>query len=183
MKEISVREARKIHFRDNGLPLDGGYEDTWTPLKAGPLTVYLFNSQSRKASVQLHDIHHIVTGFHSDLCGEAEISAWELAAGIHDKYFAGAIGLLAVFYGSILYPRRTFAAYLIGKNSKTLYNRNISEALLNQSLSDLQRELLPAKAPKASGRYYAGFCGLFLISSLPFVGVLFVAMMLWQRFF
>lgn len=50
--------------------------------------------------MRLHDIHHIVTEYKSDPCGEAEISAWELAAGIYNKYFAGLVGLAALFYGA-----------------------------------------------------------------------------------
>ena len=67
-----VKEALLFHLKESNLPLDGGYEDKWIPLKFGFITFYLYNSKSRKEAVRLHDIHHIVTEYKSDLCGEAE---------------------------------------------------------------------------------------------------------------
>ena len=125
--QTTVKEALLFHLKESDLPLDGGYEDKWTPLKFGFVTFYLYNSKSRKEAVRLHDIHHIVTEYKSDPCGEAEISAWELAAGIHNKYFAGFIGLAALFYGAFLYPKKTFKAFIRGKHSRSLYDQNFSE--------------------------------------------------------
>ncbi len=175
MNDITIKDAREHYFRRNGLPLDGGYNDKWVPLKAWFITVYLYNSKARKAAVRLHDIHHIVTGYQSDLVGEAEISAWEYAAGIYDKHFARFINLTAIFYGVILFPKRTFRAYLLGKASQSLYNETFSEALLQESVASVQQRLLPttiststlatSKAkPKANLSSLVEFAGLFLLS-------------------
>ena len=164
MIKMTLREARVNYFKANGFPEDGGYRRKWVPLKAGPVTLYLFNSEARKRAVPLHDIHHIVTGYKTDLIGEAEIAAWELAAGTHDKYFAKFINLVAVFYGNFLSPRRLFTAYTLGRNSKTLYSIEISTELLNISTEQLREELLPQTKVPVTLANFVGYGFLFLQS-------------------
>ena len=172
---LSVRDARNLHFRQYELPLDGGYEDKWTALKFGPLTFYIFNSESRKRAVKLHDIHHLVTGYKSDPRGEAEISAWELAAGIHDKHFARFINLGGLFYGAYLYPKTTFLAYLRGRYSQTLYDQEFSECLLDQKLHQLREKLLPEKEVSASLADYLNYILLVgTLSLLPLMSLIFM---------
>lgn len=172
MSELSVREARDLHFKRHGLPLDGGYEDKWVPLMFGFLTFYLYNSQLRKAAVRLHDIHHAVTGYASDAVGEAEISAWELAAGVYDKHFARFINLAALFYGAYLFPRRTFTAFLRGRHSRSLYNQAFSESMLDVPLSMMQAQLLPREVPSATLYDYGYYLLLVGVANVPAVLVI-----------
>jgi hypothetical protein len=176
--QMTVKEALSYHLNENGLPLDGGYEEKWTPLKFGFLTFYIYNSKARKQAVKLHDIHHVVTGYKSDLCGEAEISAWELAAGIHNKYFAGVIGLAALFYGAFLYPKRTFNAFVRGKYSRSLYSQNFNESLLEQRIDCLKGRLLPNVEPKAKLSHILQYSLLVSVASLPALAVLFSTVLL-----
>ena len=71
---MSVRDARDKYFADNGFG-DGGYHDRWVRFKIGPLPVAIPNTASRKRAVRLHDLHHVATGYDTDLRGEAEIEA------------------------------------------------------------------------------------------------------------
>ena len=167
MLQMTVREALHRHFAQSNLPADGGYDDKWIPLSFGFLTFYIYNSTSRKKAVKLHDIHHAVTEYHSDACGEAEISAWELAAGIHDKYFAGIIGLAALFYGAFLYPKRTFNAFIRGQYSRSLYGQNFSESLLDESIDSLKSRLLPQVEPKIKLAHIVHYACLVGIAALP----------------
>ena len=171
--QITVKEALLLHLKESELPLNGGYEDKWTPLKFGFLTFYLYNSKSRKEAVKLHDIHHIVTEYKSDPCGEAEISAWELAAGIHNKYFAGFIGLAALFYGAFLYPKRTFRAFIRGKHSHSLYNREFSESLLKQSVGSLKNDVLPKTKPHIKLSYILHYLLLVGLACIPALVLIF----------
>jgi hypothetical protein len=166
---ITVKEARDLHFKNHGLPLDGGYNDVWVVLTFGFLTFYIPNTRARKKAVPLHDIHHIVTGYASTPIGEAEISAWELAAGIYDKHFARFINLAALLYGFILFPKRTFTAYLRGRNSHTLYNTPFSEALLNEKLKTIQKKLLPDVIPKPTLTDWLYYCVLILLAIIVFI--------------
>src|SRR5690349_9357412 len=79
---MSLFEARARYFADNSFGDDGGYSARWvTIFKLGPLSLGFPNTASRIAAVRYHDLHHLVTGYDTDVMGEAEIAAWELASG------------------------------------------------------------------------------------------------------
>lgn len=183
MSETTIREARAEHFKKYGLPVDGGYENKWVPLKFGFLTVYLYNSKARKRAVKLHDIHHVITEYTSDPRGEAEISAWELAAGIHDKHFARFINLAGLFYGAYIFPKTTFKAFVRGKYSATLYNQEFSESLLENSVAELKQQLLPQEEPIAKLKHYFEYAFLVAISSLPALFSVFAIVFLMTKYF
>jgi len=172
----TVKEALDLHLDGDRIPSDGGYEKKWVPIKVGFFTVYIYNSEARKQAVRLHDIHHIVTGYKTNLGGEAEISAWELAAGIHDKYFAGLIGFPALVLGAYVYPKRTFNAFILGKYSRSLYSRSFSESLLAENIATLKSELLPKQEPKAKLSYVFQYVSLVSLPIIVFVlGVVILA--------
>lgn len=173
MSKITVQEAITDHFITYGLPADGGYEETWVPLKFGFLTFYIYNSEARKSAVKLHDIHHVITQYEPTPRGEAEISAWELAAGIYNKHFARIINLGGLFYGAYIYPKTTFRAYVRGKYSSTLYSQNYSASLLEQSVESLKKRLLPQFEQSPQRTHYIQYGLLVCFVSLPALLLLF----------
>jgi hypothetical protein len=80
--EATIGELRAEYFRQRGFPADGGSSARWVryPLFGGH--VVLPNVKSRQRALPLHDLHHLVTGYDTSWRGEAEIAAWELAAGM-----------------------------------------------------------------------------------------------------
>jgi len=164
MSEITLRQARAEYFEFNGFPSDGGYGDKWIPLKLGWVIIYIYNSKLRKAAIPLHDIHHVVTGYKTDLIGEAEIAIWELAAGTYSKHFATFINILAFLYGAILSPKRVFQAYVLGRNSSTFYSQDFSDSLLDTTVIQARKDLLPEELPNPTLENYIGFTASFLFS-------------------
>src|SRR5688572_1778448 len=77
----TMREARARYFEVNDFGVDGGYQDAWVDFKLGPLPMPFPNTQGRLRAVAYHDLHHILTGYDTEIIGELEISAWELGAG------------------------------------------------------------------------------------------------------
>ncbi len=72
----TLREGRQAYFAENGLPADGGYQDRWVVIKLGGIPVFAFpNTKDRRRAVPFHDLHHVLTGYGTDLRGEAEIGA------------------------------------------------------------------------------------------------------------
>lgn len=167
MQELTVRQARDRYFQESGLPLDGGYDLRWVPVKWGFLTLYLYNGAARRRVVQLHDIHHVVTGYSSDFRGEAAISAWELAAGVSNKHTARILDLAGLSYGGYLFPKTTFQAYVLGTQSKTLYSEGFSQSLLEESVETLRKRLLPAVPREAKAMDYFRYALLVGLASLP----------------
>ncbi len=137
---MTVREARERYFRDNGLS-EAGYAARWVRLKAGPLPLYFPNTSSRVRAVRLHDLHHIATGYATSWIGEAEIGAWELAAGCGRHYAARVLNLFAVPVGLVLSPGRVWQAWRRGRRSHTLYTGEFDPALLKLSVDDLRARL------------------------------------------
>jgi hypothetical protein len=137
---MTVREARAKYFADNGFG-DGGYEDRWVRFKVGPFPVAIPNTGSRKRAVRLHDLHHVATGYDTDLRGEAEIAAWELAAGCKDHVAAWLLNLGALPLGLFLAPGRLLDAWRRGRRSRSLYDGEFRESLLDMTVGELRARL------------------------------------------
>ncbi len=137
----SVRTARARYFTDNGFPPDGGYTARWVKLKLGPLPFWFPNTKGRVRAVRLHDLHHVATGYETNLIGEAEIGAWELAGGCENHLAAWVLNLMAVGIGLVLSPRRVARAFSRGRRSRTLYSGQFSESLLDETVGQLRTKL------------------------------------------
>lgn len=138
----TLGEARDSWFRERGLPLDGGYQKRWVPLKLGPIPFAIPNTRARKEAVPLHDLHHLLTGYKTDWAGEFEISAWEIAAGCGRYSFAWMINLQGLVAGAVVFPLRTWRAWVRGRRSETLYNHaEYSPELLDSPVDEWRTKL------------------------------------------
>lgn len=183
---IQVGEARRRYFEDNDFGDDGGYSERWVWLKIGPLRLPLLNTVGRVRAVARHDLHHIATGYGTDLLGESEIGAWEVGAGCGRFTAAWVLNLSAIGAGLWLSPRRIFRAFCRGRRSLTLYleSGDIDAALVAGSVAQLQERLRiaapPAEATLGDVLSFVGWMGVALVLGLvwlaafllPIAGVL-----------
>lgn len=141
--ELKISDHLEKFYIDYHLGEDGGIHLRYVTLEITSfLTIYIPNWDNRRKAVLRHDIHHLLTGYKSELLGEFEIAAWEIGSGCM-HYFAAYLlnsgGLLA---GILIYPRHTFKAFVLGCHSTNLYNLNISDSeLKNASISELKRQI------------------------------------------
>jgi len=149
--DSSMRRARAQYFADNAFGDNGGYDDAWVTFKLGPLPLTIPNTEGRKRAVAYHDLHHIVTGYATDYSGEFEISAWEIGAGCGRFAAAWIINLGGVTGGAAFAPRRAFAAFCLGRRTRTLYGREI-ESLLEQTVAETRAQCGLAPPPDATSR-------------------------------
>jgi hypothetical protein len=140
---LTLRAARDVYFADNGFGADGGYTAEWVDFKLGPIPVPFPNSAGRLRAVKVHDLHHLVTGYGTDIRGEFEISAWEVGSGCKDFYTAWQLNLGGLAGGMTICPRRTFRAFLRGRRSTSLYGEDVA-ALLDRTVADVRAERLPS---------------------------------------
>jgi hypothetical protein len=139
--DSSLAEAREAYFAASGFGPES-YEERWVKLKMGPIPIAFPNTAARKRTVKLHDLHHIATEYQTTWRGEAEISAWELAAGCHRHWVAWALNSAAMFMGLFIAPRRTVRAFRRGRSSRTLYrNAELDPAMLEMSVGELRTAL------------------------------------------
>lgn len=120
----TVGDAVNRYMEKNGFSR-AEYKAPSVPIKVGPFTFQLPNGPSRQRAIAQHDTHHVITGYGTDLVGEAEVGAWELRGGCTNA-FLWAINLAAVAGGLILAPRRVLRAFRRARGAKTLYALGLS---------------------------------------------------------
>jgi hypothetical protein len=149
--DLRVRDARAQYFADNGFAPDGGYQDDWVRFKIGPLPIAFPNSPGRKAAVPRHDLHHVATGYDTDLAGEAEIGAWEIASGCFHVRAAWLLNMLAAWPVLFYAPGRVFRAFVRGRHSRNLYDGAGIDARLDENVGDLRaRCAVNGESPEAN---------------------------------
>ena len=138
-----VRDALQRYF-DHYHFNNGGYNDKWFRIKFfGPFVLVLPNIKDRVDAVKLHDIHHLLTEYVADLRGEAEIGAWEIAAGCGKYYVGWILNLGAMAYGMVIWPQRIYKAFMYGRLSACLYHDSpyvYKDELLSKEVVELRGE-------------------------------------------
>jgi hypothetical protein len=136
----TVREARDRYFRDNGFS-EAGYTARWVKLRVGPIPLAFPNTRARRRAVPLHDLHHVATGYATSWTGEAEISAWELAAGCGRYWAAWMLDIGGALVGVLIAPRRTWRAFRRGRRCRSLYRAELTGDLLDMPVAELRARL------------------------------------------
>src|SRR5688500_885517 len=146
----TMREARARYFEVNRFGADGGYADAWVDFKLGPLPLPFPNTPGRVRAVRYHDLHHVLTGYDTDIIGEFEISAWEIAAGCKGYLVAWQLNLGGMFAGLLVAPRRMASAFLRGRSSESLYDQPL-EALLDATVAATRAKMGVDRPPRRVG--------------------------------
>jgi hypothetical protein len=165
--DATIRSALQQHRADLGIAADGGVDDRWVVMKLGPVPLPFPNTPARRRVVDLHDVHHLLSGFHTDNPGEGEISAWELGSGGCGRYLA-AWGLdLAGLMLIVVWPRRVFSAFRSGRRTRNGYRYDF-EALEQKTLGQVRRELVrPPRGAFASLTSDLLWLGVMLLAAIP----------------
>src|SRR5207237_3640950 len=105
----SVRRARDAYLAENGFTV-AAYDARWTPVSFFGVRFAVPNTRRHRWGIMLHDLHHVATGFGTDLTGEGEISAWEISGAPRLGPYVGSIVAGGALMGLALAPRRALAA-------------------------------------------------------------------------
>ncbi len=158
--DLTIREARRRYFDANGFPPDGGYADAWVKFKIGPIPIAFPNTEGRRRAVPFHDLHHVATGYDTDLAGEAEIGAWEIASGCTQERAALVLDLLAMWPVLFFAPATVYRAFLRGRRERNLYGSRWDDALLERSVGWLREHLgVDGSTRKPTARDRMAFAG------------------------
>ena len=150
---LTLGAARAAYYDRNGFGADGGDALNWVPVKVLGLTLKIPNSEGRRRAVRLHDLHHVLTGYNTDLRGEAEIGAWELASGCLRWPAATVLNLFALGIGMVMAPRRLAHAWARGRKTRNLYREDGVEHLRARQVGEMRGELgLATAAPRTRMR-------------------------------
>ncbi len=105
------------------------------------------NTARHRWAIMLHDLHHIATGYGTDLTGEGEISIWEARRGLRPLgLYVATIVAIGSLGGVTLAPRRALAAWRASAQGRTsLFSCADAdanyEALLDGTVGDLRAQL------------------------------------------
>ena len=165
----TLGDARADYYRVNGFGTDGGDSLDRVPIQLWRFTIHIPNSQARKKAVKVHDLHHIVTGYRTDLRGESEIAAWEIASGCLRVPVAFLLNVFAVGIGIAIAPSRVLHAWTRGRSTRNLYVHDTIDALLPQDVATV-RASLGLDAPRVAPRV-ADFATL-TVFAIPAVGLI-----------
>jgi hypothetical protein len=168
--------ARADYYRVNKFGDDGGDSLDWVPVKILGITLKIPNTEGRKRAVKIHDLHHVVTGFQTDLRGEAEIGAWELASNCLRSRAATVLNLGALSIGMVMAPGRMVRAWSLGRHTKNLYTEDGVDHLLGRRVDEVRATLgLDAPRPRTRLRDVAAVLALGLpilaVMASPLVGL------------
>jgi len=136
----TVAEALARYHEANGFASDAMIAETIQVSLFGSPPVDLPNPKFQRHLLAKHDLHHVVTGYGTDLRGEAEMGAFELGAGsLHWFVWANNLGALAL---GVACPIRTAKAFWRGLRARSLYlDRTPYEELLAMPLDELRARL------------------------------------------
>jgi len=154
MNEAStLGAARATYYQVNGFGDDGGDSLEWVPLKIWKFTLKIPNTDGRRKAVKIHDLHHVVTGYRTDLRGESEIAAWELASGCRRMPAAFVLNAGALAIGILIAPIRVARAWARGRQTQNLYTEDTVEHLLPRDVDEVKTKLgLAGEAPRVRVR-------------------------------
>jgi hypothetical protein len=165
----TVRQARDAYLAENGFTV-AAYDEPWTEATAFGIPLKVPNTARHRWAIMLHDLHHVATGYGTDMIGEGEISLWEARRGLGTLglYVAGivAVGSLG---GVLLSPRRALAAWRAsGRGRTSLFAFGGAEldyqAMLDLTVGELRERLgvpehglateraLHSRSPKPDGQ-------------------------------
>ncbi len=117
----TVARALDEYLRENGFTREE-YDKKTTPASFLGVKFSVPNTPTHRWAIMLHDLHHVATGFGTDLVGEGEISAWEARGGLRKVglYVGGIItsGMMLGFFGAF---RRALAAFRASKRGRVLW--------------------------------------------------------------
>ncbi len=145
----TIAAAVERYMSENGFTREE-YAASSVPVKVGPVAFRLPNGPARQRAIAQHDVHHVLTGYHTDLTGEAEIGAFELRGGC-TSFFLWMINLAAFVVGLFIAPRRVLGAYRRARGASTLYALGLGAA----EVSPLDVEVLRERAGIPRGGYVA----------------------------
>jgi hypothetical protein len=145
---MNVRDARDAYLATNGFTVEA-YDAKWTDASLLGIKFRVPNTKKHRVSIMLHDLHHVATGFGTDLTGEGEISAWEARRGLgaFGAYVASIVAS-GVLLGLLVAPRRTARAWRNSSSNASLFPLVQHpdfvaryERLLTLTVGELRREL------------------------------------------
>ncbi len=131
---MTLRAALEVHLTEKGIrdkddPPGQLYQDDWFRVYVGHWSFRVLKLGPMIKSLALHDAHHLITGYGTDLRGEAELVGWELASGGCGRHGLMWIDRIFAFPLMLFFPRASLRAIQRGWREQNLYCLKAEQAL------------------------------------------------------
>jgi hypothetical protein len=149
----TVGRGLDAYLAENGFT-KASYEDAWTQASFLGIPFKVPNTDKHKIGIKLHDLHHVATGYGTDLVGEGEISAWEARRGLRPVgLYVAAIILTGCLVGAVAAPKR-FRNAMRAEGTSALWQQKqyTYEQLLELTIAELRALLGISESGIASAR-------------------------------
>jgi len=114
---------------------------TWLETRIGQQVIPIFPLWPIRDALSKHDIHHVLTGYETNIRGESELAAWELGSGGCHLNVIFWIDRASFFLiGLVTYPVATLRAMRRGFGCQNLFSREIG-AILDSEVQGIRSEL------------------------------------------
>jgi ubiquinone biosynthesis protein Coq4 len=165
--DISNKTPREIlekFYADNHLDSDGGQSKPYVRIDINPsFHFYIPNFNERRKAVIKHDMHHLLTGYETNMAGETEISMWEVASGCKKYRAALAIDVSGAMMGFLFNFPRLLKSFARGRRTGNLYHdKYTTEQALDMRVGELRKEFKLDQYPKYTQPTFADVI-LFLV--------------------
>jgi len=139
---MRVADARDAYLRENGFTFEE-YAAPRTKAFFLGLTFSVPNTKDHQRGIMLHDLHHVATGFGTDLSGEGEVSVFETRAGLQGiGLYVSSLVLLGVVTGMLVAPLRTLRAFRRSWRCRALWNEPASyDELVRGTVGELRARI------------------------------------------
>lgn len=139
---ITVREGRDAYLAENGFTV-AAYDDPTTPASFLGVSFAVPNTARHRWAIMLHDLHHVLTGYGTDIAGEGEISVWEARRGLRALGpYVGTIVASGTLLGVLRSPKRALAAWRASSAGGSLFDSKRGyDELLAMTVGELRAEL------------------------------------------
>lgn len=142
---MKVRDALALYLAENGFTFEA-YDAKYTDASFLGVRFKVPNTRKHRWAIMMHDLHHVATGFGTDLAGEGEVSVWELRRGLAglDLYVSGIV-FAGVVLGITVAPLRALAAWNAKGTARALWTTTRTQdgydALLELTVGELRDRL------------------------------------------
>lgn len=119
-----------LHPHDDRASVDDWLDDNWFRVMIRGRLRPILPLFGAKRTLALHDLHHVLTGYGTDLHGELGLAAWELASGGCARSLAFWVDrVFAVLLGCVLSPREVLRGLRAGRGCRNLFGVERDRAL------------------------------------------------------
>ena len=149
---MTIEESLREFYRTNHL------DERWMGIAIGDKRLKVWPMRlipkSLRDWLKVHDAHHLITGYSTDLAGEAEIAVWALprnglnfgAGSWVLPFLTAADSIDPILIGLILTPKRIINAWRKGKVEYSLHKLD-SELVLAMEFDEARRYVATGEIP------------------------------------